>query len=302
MHFQVTASEQLKLESHRLAYYQWGDPLSKHLIVCVHGLTRLGRDFDVLAQCLLEAYEQQGRSVQVICPDVVGRGKSDWLSNAMSYQLPTYAYGLKGLLDHLIDSYNAQQIDWVGTSMGGLIGMLICGVDAFKPKVPVRRLVLNDVGPVVQWGFIERLKTYLGQGERFGSAEQGVQKLAEIFKTFGPHTPEQWKALSLPLLRQEGEGRWTFHYDTKIAEPVQQMTLESSKAAEQVMWSIYDQISCEVLLIRGANSDLLTPHDAEQMCSRGPRPKLYSVQGVGHAPTLVQEDQLKVVKEFLLHN
>jgi len=301
-YYQVPASEPMQLESHRLAYYQWGNPKAKHLIICVHGLTRQGRDFDVLAQSLLDQYRELGQSVQVLCPDVAGRGQSDWLKSGMSYQLPTYAYGLKCLMDTLSLEVGVQTVDWVGTSMGGLIGMLVCGVETFKPAVAPRKLVLNDVGPVVQWAFIERLKTYLGRPERFANEAQGVEKLAEIFKSFGPHTKEQWSALSRPMLKQTVEGEWIFHYDPKIAESVKQMTLESSEAAEKVMWSIYDQISCETLLIRGAESDLLTPANAAQMCARGPRPELYSVEGVGHAPTLVSEDQLSRVKAFLVRN
>ncbi len=300
LYFQVPANEQMQLESHRLAYYQWGDAHAKHLVICVHGLTRQGRDFDVLAQCLLKAYEEKGEPVQVICPDVAGRGRSDWLMNAMSYQVPSYAYGLKNLMDHLSLQVGAKAVDWVGTSMGGLIGMLICGVDAFKLNVPVRRLVLNDVGPVVQWVFIERLKTYLGTGERFEREELGIQKLAEVSKSFGPHTPEQWAALSRPMLKKLSDDEWIFHYDPKIAEPIKQMTVESSKAAEQIMWSIYDQIGCETLLVRGSESDLLKPEDAQLMLSRGPKPAFYGVEGVGHAPTLVQEDQLQRLMEFLV--
>ena len=303
-YFQVPSSEPLQVESHRMAYYQWGNPHASHLVICVHGLTRQGRDFDVLAQCLLDSYGTKGSSVQVICPDIAGRGQSDWLNSGLSYQLPTYAYGVKCLSDHLTEEEDAgiKSVDWVGTSMGGLIGMLVCGVDAFKLKVPVRRLVLNDVGPVVQWAFIERLKTYLGLDERFDTLELGVQKLGEIFKSFGPHTTEQWEALSRPMLKIGSNDQWIFHYDPKISEPIKQMTRESSKAAEQVMWNIYDQITCETLLIRGANSDLLTPGDAAQMCSRGPKPTLYSVEGVGHAPTLVQEDQLLKLKSFLVRD
>jgi len=299
--FKVSANEQMNLEAHQLAYYQWGDPRAQHLVICVHGLTRQGRDFDVLAQCLLEAYKQNGKAVQIICPDVVGRGQSDWLSNASSYQLPTYAHGLKNLVDQLTAQAGIKTVDWVGTSMGGLIGMLICGLDAFKPKLPIRRLVLNDVGPVVQWSFIERLKTYLGRGEEFESESSGIKRLAEIFKSFGPHTQDQWDTLSRPMLRKV-QDHYIFHYDPKIAQPIMQLTHESSTSAEQLMWSIYDQINCETLLVRGANSDLLTPADAQQMCARGPRPALYSVEGVGHAPTLVQEDQLIRVRDFLLRD
>ena len=300
-YLKVLSNEHMNIEAHQLAYYQWGDPHAEHFVICVHGLTRQGRDFDILAQCLLQAYRQRGESVQIICPDVVGRGQSDWLSNAASYQLPTYAYGLKSLIDQVTEQIGTKTVDWVGTSMGGLIGMLICGVDAFKTKIPVRRLLLNDVGPVVQWRFIERLKTYLGLGEKFESEISGIQRLAEIFKSFGPHTKDQWETLSRPMLKKV-QDHYIFHYDPKIAQPIMQLTLESSTSAEQLMWTIYDQISCETLLVRGAKSDLLTPADAEQMCARGPRPALYSVEGVGHAPTLIQEDQLIRVRDFLVRD
>jgi len=300
-YFNVPPLDVSHLEGHKIAYWWWGSQKAKRIVICVHGLTRQGRDFDVLARTLLNEYQKVGESVMIVCPDVVGRGKSDWLLNPMSYQPPTYAYGLKALLDELGEQTECETIDWIGTSMGGIIGMLVSGVDALKPKISVRRLVLNDVGPVVQWKFIERLKGYLGQGAQFESLDLGVQALRLIFNGFGPHTSDEWRSLSEPMLKEKGPNQWIFHYDNAIAEPIRQMTQESAAIAEKTMWSIYDQINCEVLLIKGENSDLMTDEDAKAMCSRGPKPTLYSVAGVGHAPTLVHHDELKILMNFIVN-
>lgn len=304
LRFQVPALTQAEpaksLQAHQIAYTRYGDVGANHIVICVHGLTRRGSDFDILARSLIHEYEIRGKAVQVICPDVVGRGDSDWLKNPSQYQLPTYAYGLKCLLDQLCFDSKVTSLDWVGTSMGGLIGMLVGGLEVFHLHVPIRRLVLNDVGPVVQWQFIERLKTYLGVQERFDSVQAGVEKLAQIYKSFGPHSAAQWQALSVPMLKPLGAGGWLFHYDPLIAEPVRAMTPQSASQAEAAMWSIYDNIKAETLLIRGVDSDLLTMKDALEMSARGPRAKLTNIEGVGHAPTLVQEDQLKILKDFLI--
>ena len=299
-HFTVQALEATQLESHSIAYWRWGSLQASKMIICVHGLTRQGRDFDVLARSLLGAYEQRGEEVLIVCPDVVGRGKSDWLTKPIHYQPPTYAYGLKALLDDLSNQNGRKSIDWVGTSMGGIIGMLMCGVDALKPQVPIRRLVLNDVGPVVRWEFIERLKNYVGKGNTFLSLEEGIESLRLIFKGFGPHSNEEWIKLSLPMLKEIEGPRWIFHYDNQIAVPIELMTQQSSMAAEKTMWSIYDQINCETLLIKGEESELMSSETTREMCNRGPKPLLYTVQGVGHAPTLIHDDQLKMVKNFLV--
>ncbi len=298
--FTVQAVEATQLESHRIAYWRWGSLQASKIIICVHGLTRQGRDFDVLARTLLGSYKEMGEEVLILCPDVVGRGKSDWLTQPAHYQPPTYAYGLKSLLDELSNQNGCKSIDWVGTSMGGIIGMLMCGVDALKPQVPIRRLVLNDVGPVVRWEFIERLKSYVGKGSTYLSLEEGVEALRQIFKGFGPHSKEEWTQLSLPMLKEIEGSRWVLHYDNQIVVPIELMTREGSIAAEKTMWSIYDQINCETLLIKGEESELMSSENAQEMCSRGPKPLLYTVPGVGHAPTLIHDDQLKMLNNFLV--
>jgi len=269
---------------HRMAYWEWGDPGSAHVVVCVHGLSRQGRDFDTLAQALLPHY-------RVICPDVVGRGQSDWLRDPMGYGLPTYVADMVTLLARL----DVQQVDWVGTSMGGLIGMALAAL----PGSPVRRLVLNDVGPVIQHQALQRIGQYLGLPVRWGSEQEAADYLWTISTGFGPHSPAQWLALTRPQLRADGDG-FKPHYDPAIALPFRAITAEAAQAGQAQLWAAYDALRCETLLLRGAESDLLSSDTAQQMSQRGPRATLHEFIGVGHAPTLVQPDQVAVVRDFLM--
>jgi pimeloyl-ACP methyl ester carboxylesterase len=277
-----------------MAYWQWGDAHAPHVVVCVHGLSRQGRDFDVLAQAIVE--RQPG--VRVVCPDVVGRGQSDWLSDPMGYQVPNYAMDMVTLLHHL----QPQTLDWVGTSMGGLIGTVVAaqvGDTALMPlPVPVRKLVINDVGPVIQFEAIARIGTYVGMPARFDSLEQGAQALWMISQSFGPHSPEQWLALSQHMLKPDGDA-WVLHYDPAIAVPFRAVTAEAAAAGEAMLWQLYDQIQAQTLLLRGAQSDLLSSDTAQAMTQRGPRAQLREFAGVGHAPTLIAPDQVQAVLNFL---
>ena len=281
--------------AHRMAFWQWGNPQAPHVVVCVHGLSRQGRDFDVLARAIVQA----SPSTRVVCPDVVGRGHSDWLADPMGYQVPHYAMDMVTLLHHL----QPQTLDWVGTSMGGLIGTVVAaqvGQSAVMPlPVPVRKLVLNDVGPVIQFEALQRIGTYLGLPARFASVEQGAQALWMISQSFGPHSTEQWLELSKPMLKQDQEA-WVLHYDPAIAVPFRAVTPEAAAAGEAMLWQLYDQIQAQTLLLRGAQSDLLSPATAQAMTQRGPRAKLVEFEGVGHAPTLIAADQVQAVLDFLL--
>jgi len=284
-------------EPRRLAYWDWAsdDPHSRHVVVCVHGLSRQGRDFDTLARAL------QPRC-RVIAVDVAGRGHSDWLVDPMAYQVPTYVADLAVLLNHLRQPDPALRIDWVGTSMGGLIGMGI----AAQPGLAPARLVLNDVGPVVQWEALLRIGTYVGLDPAFDSEQAACDYLASISVGFGPHTPAQWRALSRPMLRVR-EGRYRLHYDPAIAVPIKAMTSLQDQAAtrqivrdgEAALWDLFDAIACPTLLLRGENSDLLSLGTAQAMAGRGPRPRCVSFAGIGHAPTLVAPDQVAAVRDFL---
>ena len=280
-----------------MAYTTWGDPLAAHVIVCVHGLTRQGRDFDVLAQALVARADHP---VRVICPDVVGRGLSDWLKQPEGYQVPQYAADMAALLGKLQAQAPLQTLDWVGTSMGGLIGMVVAGQPDFPKPCAIRRLVLNDVGPVVSWGAIERMKTYVGQTGRFATLQEAADAMWAISQSFGPHTPEVWLALSAPMVKRQSDGSLSLHYDPSIGVPIRAMTEEAAQGAQAVLWPIYDQIKAQTLLLRGQQSDLLTLETAQAMQTRGPKATLVEFAGVGHAPTLNDETQVGTVAEFLL--
>ena len=281
---------------HRMAYWQWGDPQASHTVVCVHGLSRQGRDFDVLAQALVE---RSKTPLRVVCPDVVGRGKSDFLADPQGYQLPTYVADMLQLLAQL----KPATLDWVGTSMGGLIGMLLC---AYAPSVgaSVRRLVLNDVGPVIEWQALQRIGQYLGKSGQFASVQQAADAMWAISSSFGPHTPAQWLALSQPMLKPapspQGGTAFVLHYDPAIALPFGSTTEQQAKEGEALLWQAYEAISAQTLLIRGAQSDLLSVATAHQMTQRGPQAQLVEFAGVGHAPTLIAPDQVDSVAQFLL--
>jgi len=280
---------------HRMAYWQWGDASASHVVVCVHGLSRQGRDFDVLAQALCA---RSGGRLRVVCPDVAGRGRSEWLKDPSLYQIPAYAGDMLALLAQLQPAV----LDWVGTSMGGLIGMVVCGQPGLPLPVPVRRLVLNDVGPAIRWEAIERIKTYLGDTGRFDSLEAAAAAMRAVSLTFGPHTDAQWLALSRHMVRPlDGQGgALTLHYDPAIAVPVRATTAELSAQGESMLWQLYDNIQARTLLLRGVDSDMLTPQTAAAMAQRGPRAQVVEFAGVGHAPTLVADDQVDCVARFLL--
>ncbi len=284
---------------HRMAYWEWnatGNPVHPHVVVCVHGLSRQGRDFDTLARGL-------SQHARVVCPDVVGRGQSDWLADPMGYQIPQYAADMLALLAQLHQQGPITTLDWVGTSMGGLIGMGVTGQPGLPLPVPVRRLVLNDVGPVIEWLALQRIGQYLGQLARFESVQQAADAMWAISTSFGPHTPAQWLELSRAMVRplpDEEAGGMTLHYDPAIAVPFKAMTQESAAAGEVALWQLYDHITAQTLLLRGAQSDLLSPETAQAMAQRGPRARVVEFAGVGHAPTLVAADQVAAVTDFLL--
>jgi pimeloyl-ACP methyl ester carboxylesterase len=291
---------------HRMAYWQWGQPDAEHVVLCVHGLTRQGRDFDVLARALCEQaapLADRPGGIRVICPDVVGRGASDWLKDPMGYQIPAYAADMVVLLAQLHARSPVVTLDWVGTSMGGLIGLLVCGQPDLPLPVPVRRLVLNDVGPALQWQAIVRIGAYLGQAGHFSTVQAAADAMWIISKSFGPHTPEQWLALSRPMLKPVSaatDSPLRLHYDPAIAVPFQLTTEISTQQDEVALWGLYDTIRTQTLLTRGALSDLLSPETAHAMTKRGPHARLVEFEGVGHAPTLIAKDQVEVVTRFLL--
>ena len=288
----ITCPPRATQNAHRMAYWQWGDANAAHTVVCVHGLTRQGRDFDVLAQALVD---RAPGPIRIICPDVAGRGGSDWLADPQSYAIPHYVGDMLALLTEL----KPQTLDWVGTSMGGLIGIAV-SVHAQAVGSSVRRLVLNDVGPVLEWESLLRIGTYLGKDMHFDSLQQAADALSIIASSFGPHTPEQWLELTRHMVKPDPAGGVLLHYDPAIALPFKEITQELALQGEAAIWGLYDAITAQTLLVRGADSDLLSRETATLMTQRGPKARLVEFAGVGHAPTFVAKDQVDVVASFLL--
>ncbi|MGH6609608.1 MAG: alpha/beta fold hydrolase [Burkholderiaceae bacterium] len=269
---------------HSMAYTEWGAHDNPRAVLCVHGLTRLGRDFDRLARALAP-------EMRVVCPDVVGRGRSDQLRDPMHYGIPQYV----GDMVTLIARLDVDQVDWVGTSMGELIGIGLAG----QANSPVRRLVLNDVGPRLDAAALLRIGEYVGVPMTFDEIDHAVDYIATIAKPFGLTRREDWRELVEPGLKRDGD-RWTLHYDTRIAAPFKMVTPEKTAADEALLWSLYDNVRCPTLVIRGETSDLLSRETLAEMQRRGPKPMTAEIKGVGHAPTLMLANEIRIVRDFLL--
>ncbi len=270
---------------HRMAYTEWGDPANPNVLVCVHGLTRVGRDFDRLARALLDRY-------RVVCPDVVGRGASDRLRDPRHYHVGQYASDMVTLIARLA----VETVHWVGTSMGGLIGITVAG----QPDSPVTKFVINDVGPTLNAPALVRIGEYLGKPARFDSVEAATDYIAFVAAPFGLKTREEWREITETVIRRDGDD-WVLHYDPRIAEPFKLVTPELAAQGEAATWALWDNIRCPTLLTRGAQSDLLSPETAAQMTQRGPKARLVEFAGVGHAPMFMHDDQIGVVRDFLLN-
>jgi pimeloyl-ACP methyl ester carboxylesterase len=274
---------------HRMSYKEWGDETNPNVLLCVHGVTRVGDDFDYMARALASDY-------RVICPDIVGRGRSDWLKNPQLYVIPQYVSDIVTLLARVLPDGERQSVDWFGTSMGGLIGMGLASL----PGNPIRKLVLNDIGPVLAPTALQRIGDYVGQDLRFESFEAGAKFVRDVSLSFGEHTEAEWLKLATDVLRQDKDGKWVRHYDMGLALPFRSATPESAEADQAMLWAAYDAITCPTLLVRGADSDLLSPETAKLMSERGPKAQLVEIPNVGHAPTFIHDDQIQIAKKFLL--
>ncbi|MFA7505380.1 MAG: alpha/beta hydrolase [Burkholderiaceae bacterium] len=263
---------------HRMAYWEWGAGNEGPPVVCVHGLTRNGRDFDAIAQRLAQRFH-------VVCPDMIGRGRSDRVADPALYVVPQYISDCVTLVARL----DTDKVHWVGTSMGGLIGMSMAAL----PGNAIASLVLNDIGPAIDPEGLARIADYVGQDPRFESFEEGERALRALMVDFGPHTDEQFRLLSRHFVVRRGDD-WGYHYDPAIAIP-----FRSAPPATD-LWPFYDAISAPTLLLRGAQSDVLAEDVAAQMQSRGPAAQRVDFEGVGHAPTLIADDQIETVERFLL--
>jgi pimeloyl-ACP methyl ester carboxylesterase len=266
---------------HRVAYREWGDARNGRVLVCVHALTRCARDFDRLAAALSGHY-------RVVCPDVAGRGASDWLRDPMRYGFAQYVSDMVTLIARL----DVESVHWVGTSMGGFIGMFLAALDG----TPVMRLVLNEAGPVVSKVSLDRIAAYVGSAPPLPTFEAAEQFVRTVSAPFGPHSDAEWRFLTEVVVRERPEGGYRLHYDPRIAEPVRGNMPEK----DLEFWSTYDAIRCPTLVIRGGQSDLLSAETVAQMQSRGPKAQAVEIAGVGHAPTLLHDDQIAIVRDFLL--
>ena len=273
---------------HRIAYKEWGDPANPRVLVCVHGVTRVAADFDALAQALCGEY-------RVVCPDVAGRGRSERLRDPQLYGVPQYVADMVTLVAR-VTAGGEDKVHWFGTSMGGLIGMVLASL----PGTPITKLVLNDIGPTLDGAALARIADYIGQDLRFPDYASGARFIREVSASFGPHSDEQWDKLAADVLRQEEGGHWVRHYDLALAAPFKAMNAERAALEQAALWRAWDAIACPTLLVRGELSDLLSHATAQEMTRRGPRPQLVEIAGVGHAPTFVHADQIAIARDFLL--
>lgn len=264
---------------HRVAWHEWGDPAAERVVVCVHGLTRNGHDFDTLAEAL-------AGDARIVCPDVVGRGDSDWLAVQEDYNYPQYVSDMVTL----IAATGAREVDWVGTSMGGIIGMAI----AAMPGAPIRRLVLNDIGPLVAKAGLDRIAGYVGLDPRFPDRETAVAMLVEGSSSFGPMTAGQRERFAEIGLMRHPDGSWGLNYDPRIA-----WSFRGLPQTDIDLWSYWEAIRCPVMVLRGALSDLLLPETVRQMAETGPRASVMEVPGVGHTPALMDDIQVEAIRAFL---
>jgi len=275
--------------SHHIAYTEWGNPQNPHVVICVHGLTRNCRDYDYLAKALES-------DCHVYCVDVVGRGKSDWLERAEDYDnYQVYLSDAISLLAHIRAQYRGDiTLDWVGISMGGLIGMFV----AIQPQIPIpiRKLVLSDIGPVIPVKALRRMSGYVGKNLSFNSFEDFEAYIRKISESFGPLTNEQWRHLAIHSAKKHSDGTYGFRYDPKVSASFKQDNLKK----DLVLWKYWDQLQVPTLVLRGAESDVLNPETVAEMQKRGPKTEVIELSGVGHAPVLLDDEQIGIIKDFLL--
>ena len=267
---------------HRLRYYEWGDPAANRVVVCVHGLTRTGRDFDFLAQSLASDF-------RVICPDMPGRGESDWLHAKNEYGYPLYLADLTALIAR-VTAGGAEKVAWVGTSMGALAGIMLAAL----PDNPIEKLVANDAGMIVPKAALERIAMYVGRVWKFGSLDALEAHVRRAYAPFGPLTDAQWRHLTETSAMQDKDGAWMQAYDPAIGDAFQ------GELADVDLSLVWDAVACPTLLLRGAESDVLPPEVAVAMTQRGPRARLVEFEGYGHAPMLLDDAQVDIVRAFLL--
>lgn len=265
---------------HRIAYTEWGAGGDRPTLVCAHGMTRNSRDFDVLAAAMEDRY-------RVASMDVVGRGKSDCLADYSGYGYPQYLADAAALIARL----DVEEIDWVGTSMGGLMGMML----AARPSTPIRKLVINDIGPFIPKAFLGRIRNYVGSDPHFADIDELESYIRKIHGSFGPMSDDQWRHMAEHSARPHEGGGYGLAYDPAIAKAA--FNPEGPEDVE--MWDIWEQVKCPVLVLRGAESDLLLPETVVRMKASGPGCEAVDIPGSGHAPSLMPADQIAIVRNWL---
>jgi pimeloyl-ACP methyl ester carboxylesterase len=264
--------------SHRVHVTEWGDAQNPNVLICAHGLTRCGRDFDVLAEAMSDRY-------RVLCPDVAGRGESEWLVNKEDYNYPQYVSDMV----RVIAKTGQKSVHWLGTSMGGIIGMVLAAL----PNTPITRMVVNDIGAFIPKASLERIGMYVGVSPLFRSVDEVVQAV-RVVSPFGPLTDHQWYALTLPLIKKTSNGMWQFRYDPAIGDAFKQTPIADVDLSEY-----WDAITCPVLVTRGADSDLLLKQTFDTMCSK-PGVEGVTFANTGHAPMFMDAASIGEVRRFLL--
>jgi len=282
----TVSKDGVEKKPHHIAYTDWGDPENPNIVICVHGLTRNCRDFDFLASTLSSEF-------RVICPDVVGRGQSDWLEDEKDYDhYPLYLSDAVTLIKYIQSQYRISvTINWVGISLGGLIGMMI----ALQYEVTLNKLVISDIGPLIPVAALKRMSQYVGKDVRFHNIDEFEAYIRKISAPFGPLTDDQWRHLTIHSARLLDDGTYGFYYDPKVSA-----SFKAHAAMEDVdLWQYWDMLQTPTLVIRGSDSDVLLEETAAEMQERGPKAKIIELPGIGHAPILLDKKQIEIVRDFL---
>jgi len=264
---------------HTIRVLDWGEIDNPKVLICVHGLTRNARDFDAIAGAL-------SHDIRLICPDITGRGESKWLSDPQFYNYETYIADMTNMISY----FGLKHVDWLGTSMGGLIGMMMASL----PESPIRRLILNDIGPWIPKAALQRIAGYLLTPRNFASQDDVEAYFREVHAPFGPLSDEQWQHLAHHGARQMPDGMWHLKYDPAIADPFREVI-----DADADLWEIWEAVRCPVLALRGKDSDVLLGETSRQMQHRGPKARVIEFEGIGHAPALMAPSQIEIVAGWL---
>lgn len=270
-------------EERRIAYTEWGSPDNPNMLLCVHGLTRNSRDFDYLASDLSADF-------RIICPDIVGRGRSSWLENHDGYDIPYYIADVIALLN----KFKPKTLSWVGTSMGGIIAMGFAMTGAYK----INKLVLNDIGPFVDHTALRSVAEYVGQAPRFSTLEEAEQYCRQTYQSFGIEHDDDWHYFTKHSFTTDEEGMLVRAFDPAIAKKFAS-TIEGNDAPDINLWPLWESVTCPTLAIHGAYSTILTEKTLEQMKHTGPPLTIFEVPNAGHAPALMDKDQIKHVHRWL---